>query len=466
MKGCFALTSLIALALLPFLATTGCHKEQPPLAEPKPSIRAAAPSAEGTSFAQVTSKLDAGGDLYLYLSTEQWLAGISEKLATWHGLLGAIPNPQDQGRQHLDTLIGIATNFIQQSGLEEISALGLSSVARETNLYHTKLFLCRSPGKPSGLIWNVLGQKPHELDGLNLLPATTALAVITDLDGPLLSLALQKQVAQSRLPQAEDLLHKFFESFEQTTGLKWDQVLASLGDQVGFALMLDDSRVIPIPVPGETDPVQVPEPTLLMIAKVKDETIYNRIDTVLRQNVGQMVIKTDKPGLKMRTWPLPLPLALQLRPTVAAVDGYLFIASNDAIIQEVLAVKAGQKPGLKSTEEFQRLSKDIPAQGNCFSFTSRRFGQTMFKVIEKALARSAGALEPQAPWQQTILSAHMPAASYVVAGNTEDGWLVVANGNQHAAKLLAAGAAVPLGLLAATVAPYAVKGKAAAQPGH
>jgi hypothetical protein len=463
MKILSSLNPPLTLALLTLLAVTGCNQQPAPPPEPKVSLPPSAKSAERTSFAQVASKLDAGGELYLYLSTEQWLAGVSEKIGAFHGLLGAIPDLKDEDRQNLDKAFGVVTNLIQQSGIEDVSGVGMSSIARETNFYHSKLVLHHYPGKGSGFLWNMLGQKPHDLAGLNLLPTTTALAAFGDLDAPLLWSAIQKQVAQSGVPQAGEFLNKLPEAFEQASGLKWDRVLASLGGEFGFAVMLDDTKVISIPIPGEGDQLQIPEPTLLIVAKVIDDTIFNRIDQALDQNAGQMIVKTDKPGLKMRSWPLPLPLPFQVRPTVAAAEGYLFIANTDAIIQEVLAVKAGQKPGLKSTQEFQRLAKDVPAQGNSFNFTSQRFGQTMQKVMQQALRSQAGASASSAPWQQAFLTSQKPPISYSVAANTDEGWLVVANGNQHATRLLALGAAVPIGVLAGIAVPNFAKARQSAQ---
>src|SRR5450756_1033850 len=95
----------------------------------------------------------------------------------------------------------------------------------------------------------------------------------------------------------------------------------------------------------------------------------------------------------MRTMPVPLPFIGMLRPTTASSGGYLFIASSDALVNEALAVKSGKSPGLKSTDEFKRLSKNIPDQGNQFTFMSERFGRILFQVQEQAisgpLARSA-----------------------------------------------------------------------------
>ena len=138
----------------------------------------------------------------------------------------------------------------------------MSAIARETNFYHSKVFLHHYPGKGSGFLWNMFGQKPHALDGLSLLPASTALATFTDLDAPMLWSVIQKQVAQSGFPQAEEMLNKLPDGFEKATGLKWDKVLASLGGEFGFAVTLDDTKMIPIPLRRRRRPAPNPRARL------------------------------------------------------------------------------------------------------------------------------------------------------------------------------------------------------------
>jgi len=456
--------SSLTLILLALLAVTGCKREEAPPAGQlaRPTFPAPpAVSAEPTSFAQVTSRLDAGGSIYLYLSTDQWLASLSGKIGACQGLLEAIPNLKAEDRQNLGKAIDLVTNLVHSSGVEEVSGVGMSSIALETNFYHSKIFLHHYPGQGSGFLWDMFGRKPHALDGLDLLPTTTALATFSDLDAPMLWSVLQKQITQAGLPQAEELINKLPESFEKLTGLEWDRVLASLGGELGFAVMLDDTKAIALPVPGEGEPLQVPEPGLLLVAKVRDDTVFNRIDEALRKNAGRQLVTADKPGLKMRTWPLPLPI--QLRPTVAAAEGYLFIATSDSLVHEVLAAQSGQKAGLKSTEEFQRLAKGIPLEGNGFSFTSARFGQAVRKVQHTILEARAGATNSQMALLQSLLSADKPRTSYVVAANTKEGWLAVANGNQHPGRLLALSAALPIGVLSAIAIPNFVKARQTSQ---
>src|SRR5258708_1120010 len=226
--------------------------------------------------------------------------------------------------------------MVRDSGVEDVSGFGISSIAIEKGLYRTKSLLHHYPGKGTGFLWNLMGQKAHPMTSLGLLSTNTALATFSDLDLALLWSVIQKQSAQSGFPQATDLLQKAQQGFEEATGLKWDQVLASLGGEFGFTLLLDDTKKISIPLPGGTVPLEIPEPGLMLVAKVKDDLILNRVDQAL-EKLGQPIVRVDKPNLKMRTVPLPLPLPISLRPSLALAEGYLFLATTDTLITEALA---------------------------------------------------------------------------------------------------------------------------------
>jgi hypothetical protein len=198
----------------------------------------------------------------------------------------------------------------------------------------------------------------------------------------------------------------------------------------------------------------------MLVARVKDDTIFNRLDEALKQS-GQQIFKTDEPNLKMRTLPVPLPLPVQLGLTLATSEGYLFIASNDALVRQALAVKAGQKSGLKTTEEFKRLAKDIPQQGNNFTFVSQRFSQTMNRIQRQALKLAPAGGAEQAKWLQSILSGGEPAFYYSVGANTPEGWLWAANGNQSPSRFLLTSVIAPAGGVAGMTVPAIVKARAA-----
>lgn len=452
------LTSTLGVVLAAGLLFTGCNKGPGGL-----SSSSSLKSAEPTSFAQVTKQLDPGGNLYLYLSTEQFLQGLAGKVANLRQLTEALPNLQDNDRANLGRAVDIVTNLITASGLQEISGFGMSSIATEKQFYHTKMLLHHYPGQGKGFLWAMFGQKPHELEGLRLLPTHTALAAFSDADLPLVWSVIQKQAGQSGFPQADEWLGRWPGLFEQFTGLKWDQALNSLGGEFGIVVTLDEGHMITLPIPGGNSPLEIPEPALMLVAKVNDDTIFNRIETALTK-VGQMVVTNDTAGVKMRTVPVPLPLPIQLRPTVATSEGYLFIATSDALIRDALATRSGKKPGLRSTDEFQHLAKDMPQQGNQFSFVSQRLGQTFLTVQSQALERIPDGGKAEA-LQSLFKSAHA-GFGFSVSANTDEGWLSVCNGNEHAAKVLVAGAVVPVAVASAIAIPAIAKLKARAQHGQ
>jgi hypothetical protein len=470
MKRVFNFVCILALVIvLPGLV--GCKKNAEPVqktevASPQ-SKKAGLASAEKNSFQEVTAQLDPGGSVYVYLSTEQWLAGVAEKTSALRGVLQSIPDIKPADRQNLEKGFDLVSHLLKASGIEDVSGVGMSSIAREKDLYHGKVFIHHYKGKGSGFLWTMFGQKPHPLDELNLLPGTTALATFSDLDLAMVWSILKKEVGQADFPQAKELLDKVPAGFEQATGLNWEKVLASLGGEYGLVLTLDEAHKINIPIPSP-EPVEFPEPGIMLVAKVKDDLIFNRIDEALEQvvqHMGQQVISVDQPNLKMRTVAVPLPLPIQLRPTVATSQGYLFVATTDALIKEVLDIKAGKKPGLKTTSEFQKLAKEVPGEGNSFAFVSERMGKALVQIQQQALKMSAargGATQTE--WIQTLFGSNQVTYSYSVSANTDEGWLIGANASQDPAKLVIAPAVlVPIGLLSAVAIPNFTKARESSQ---
>ena len=456
----FHLAPAASLAGLLILLTYGCGNNNTSTDVPKPAGESKAPvviSVEKTSFKEVTAQLDPGGDFYLYLGTAQWLDGLSTKLGTWRQTFTAMPNLKPEDSASMNKAFDIITRLVKDSGIEDISGLGLSSVEIENGLYRNKALVHHYPGKGNGFLWQLAGQEPHPLTGLDFLTADTALAVFSDMDLPVLWNVLKKEVAQADLPQAQQLLEKLPATFEQKTKVKWDAFINSLGGEFGLVITLDQTNNIPVPLPGGA--LQVPVPGLLIALKVNDDTIFNRIDAELKSN--QQVISVDKPGLKMRTLPVPIPF-IPLRPSAASSGGYLIIATSDGLIDNALAVKSGQTSGLRNTEEFKHLALGLPDQGNQFVFMSQRFAKTLMQIQQQVIAANAKTEPQMAQWMQSF-SRNEPAFVYSVGRNTPEGCLTIGNGSQsYANTALMPAVAVPA-MLAAIAIPNFVKARETAQ---
>ena len=448
---------VLALAVALTTLNYGCGNKSAAPNNPGATVPTVVP-VEKTSFNEVTSQLDPGGNFYLYLGTAQWLDGLSTKVAHWRETFAAMPNLTAGQGDKVNKAFDVVTRLIKDSGIEDVTGVGLSSVEFEKGMYRNKTLLHHYAGKGDGFLWKLGGQEPHPLTGLDFLPANTALAVFADLDVHLLWTTADKEIADSGLPQAQAWLEKLPAQFEQRTQVKWDAFLGSLGGEFGLVVTLDQSNSIPIPLPGGA--MTVPTPGLLLAVKVNDDTIFNRIDQQLKSN--QQVVSVDQSGLKMRTLVFPLPFIGELRPSAASAGGYLFIASSDGLINESLAVKSGKTPGLKSTDEFKHLSQGLPEQGNSFAYMSRRFAETLTQVQQQAMAANTKANSEMTQWLQSFVR-QRPAFAYTVGVNTPAGFLSVGNGSQSCANVVLLPGVAVAGALAAIAVPNFVKARQTSQ---
>lgn len=450
----------IATASLALLIGAGCNKNQEAAAPSQPA-KAAEKSAVKNSFEEVTSKLDPGGNLYVYLSTEQWLKGLSDKVSSWRDVVKSIPNMSDEDQAKAMRAFDVVVNLVKDSGIEDVSGVGISSIEKETNWFRTKFVLHHYKGQGTGYLWSMFGKAPHLLDGLDLAPANSAVASFMDFDLPLLWSEINKQVDKLGMPEVKQNFDKVPEEFAKVTGLKLDDVLASLGNEYGLVITLTESNKISLPIANK--PMEFPEPGLFLAVKVKNDMIFNRVDELLKDN--QAIVKVDKDGVKMRTMPVPLPLPMVVRPTIARSGDYLFVASSDALVTEALAVKSGKKPGLKSTDEFKKLSQDMPDSGNQFSFVSKRFGQAWADIQGQVVEgqESSGDAAGRALLQKLMGMRGAPVQSYSVGVNGDEGWVGTGAGNQDTSKIALLPAVAVPAVGAGMLLPALAKAKDKAQ---
>jgi hypothetical protein len=445
------------IALAAGLVLAGCGKNQSNTGGTSPP----AASAEKNSFSEVTSRLDPGGNLYMYVGTAQWLDGLSKKMGDWRDMLQNLPNANGTDRENMTKVFDLLTTLTKDSGVEDVSGVGLSSIAMEKGLYRNKVFVHHYKGKGSGFLWTLFGKGPHKLDGVDLLPQTTALASFSDLDIAGLWSVLKKDLDESGIPQAKAGMEQFQTQFETRTGVAWDKLLNSLGGNYGLIITLDDSRKFTIPM-GQNQQMELPTPGILLAIKVKDDTIFDRLDKALK-DMQQPVATVDKDGLKMRTVVMQLPLPVPLRPSIARSGDYLFVASTDALVEEVLAVKSGKQAGLKGTDEFKKLAQDVPREGNNFSYVSHRLADALQTVREQALARTSAVQPGQAELIKKLFTLNQPGFAYTVSANTDEGWMMTGIGNQDGTKMVLLPAVAVPAIAAGMLLPALSKAKARAQ---
>jgi hypothetical protein len=440
--------------LLPvFLLGAGCHKNQP---APPSAVAPQTPeivSAEKNSFDEVTARLNKGGNLFVYISTEQSLRGLSNGISGMSNFASALPGIPSDGREKVGRVLEALNDFALSSGIEQISGIGMSSIAREPGFYYGKMVVHHYTGQNAGVIWSLFGNAPHSLE-LNLLPESTALAFFSDFDLQMAWTNLNHLFAGLDIPETADALRQAPVQFNKQTGLKLDDVLHSLGGEYGLILTLDEHKKVTLPVPGH--PLEMPSPGLAIVIKVNSDLIFNRVDEALKGN--PLVSKVDDPDLKMRTMSIPLPIPIDLRPSIARFGDYLVVASSDTLVREIIAVKSGKDKGFKSTDEFKKLSQGIPDQGNNFVLVTTAFSRTITQVHDEFAGQAAAAGHPI----PQFFNGQSNSFSYSVGFNGPQGWEGFANGN-HNMQALVVPAAAAIGAAAAVAIPNFVKAREAAQ---
>jgi hypothetical protein len=452
--------SLVLTAVLLLIAANGCgKKEETKSSTPlQPTQRAAVVSAEKTSFNEVTAQLDPGGSLYAYLSTSQWLEGLSGRINGWREAVLSLPNLGTEEKSNLTKAFDLVTRLVKNSGIESISGVGLSGIALEKGFYQTKFVVGRDATSAPGGIWTVFGRAPRPLHELDWLPADAVWAGFSDVDLGAIWNTVVNELNQAGFPEAKAGLDHLNGVVQVATGKGLDELLGSLGGQCGAFLALKDAKKINIPLP-DGRALEVPEPGLVIVLKVKDDTLFNWIDRALQEN--PQVIKSDAGDLRMRTMPIPLPVPIELRPTIARQGEHLFIASNDELIKNMMAVKAGKLAGLKTTAEFKRLVQGMPSEGNAFTFVSQRLSDTAQQIQKSVLSSMPGqGNEMPAALMQKIYSINQPISSLVVSRSTPQGWLTVGHGTQEpAGAVVLPLVVVPTAILAGLALPALAQAK-------
>lgn len=457
--------ALIGLALLGLI---GCDKKdgKPETAPaiPKTGTAAVAPvsmkSAEPTSFDEVATRLDRGGSLYFYLSTQQWLGVLSQQIASLKELaLSASAGQQTPAQtEQITKAFTIVTDLVKKSGVEDITGLGLSSIALEPGVYRNKLFVHHATGKGGGFLTTAFGKTPHRLAALDFLPADTALASFADFDLAQIIGIVKQSVEQSGIPEAKAAVDQMVAQFPTMTGMPLDDVLTSLGGSGGIILTLDPTKPISLPIPGQ--PQTIPTPRLALVLQTKDDRIFKQIDKSMAANPG--VIRVDEPELRMRTMPVPATPQFTARATAAQWGDRLIIASDDGLIRDMLAAQKDGH-GYKSTPEFVRLAAGMPTEGNGFQLGTQAFADLLNRVQQEMMAHQPGMTPQQRAMFTKFFMGQKSGPSFAISAHLDNGWLSVGKSSTGAGQMIVPLLIVPAAVAAGVALPIVQKARSRAE---
>ncbi|MCP4215286.1 MAG: hypothetical protein GY765_11555 [bacterium] len=396
-------------------------------------------SAQKNSYKEVTANLHQGGEFFMYASTEQTMKTVEKYAGKIRKLveMNAADSPVGtDGVKIFDLLYGM----FKRSGINEISGLGFSSVCidAQKGLNHSRGVIHHYKGQGKGLIWQLLGPTPQPLAELDMLPADTVAAAFSDVKLHTLWQWLKKEINASSMEKVKQGF-AMAEPMLKKEGVDLEKILASMAGRIGIVMTLDSKQNTKIPM-GKIA-LDIPEPAIAIVISVKDDTIFN-----LLQSKIPVPQKGDKKEIKIPVPPMPFPL----EPIVVQVEGKLIIATTPKIIAAMKDAKA-KGNGLKTSAEFKAMQTDMPQKGNGFKFVGVRLSKALIAVQKKVIEMVP---EKEKKGFADIMEIfQMEHTLYSVMQNTEEGLMMYVNGNVDAGTLMLVPAIVPLGIVSAIAVP-------------
>ena len=429
------------------------------------------PAGANPTFAAVTSKLDAGGNLFLYLSTEQVHDTLNSLLDEADKLVAGVPGEGPGQPFSFKAIKGI----YQETGLSGINAIGASTKDVGGDVKRNVAVIHRKPVDGDGLLWQAFGTQPHELAPLRLMPADTAFAMHYDMNVNAILAWIKKimaTAAPAEVPQFDAALE-----LPQTK-----MVLDAFDGEMGLIVTLDPAKTIELPIggamgpdgvdeiplppnpdgpdtpqiqpeplpiqpnpdecdgppsglptpalpigqpvdavplPGEVPPmVKIPEPGFALVLKVKNDGIQQLLQQLIGSN-GAQFVPVDIAGVNVLTLPaeVQIPAPFPVDPALFKLGNHLVLASTKALAVKIIAVHQGNAPGAAGHPEFQRLAGQMKMNGNHFAYTSPAAAKLYNDLVNQALAGPPGMVGPMEQMLAKVMSKSLsPQVTVVRAG--------------------------------------------------
>jgi hypothetical protein len=403
-----------------------------------------------TSFDAVTSKLDSGGNLYIYADTTRIMKTVDKFISSIRNIAekssGQTPESMAESLKGIDFLIGL----FKRSGISEIDGFGISSVSIAENLNHSKVVMHHAKGKGTGFLWELAGKGSGKLDHLNMLPANTVMARFGEFHAKKFWELIKKEAAASGIPELQQGINSIEPALQQH-GVDFNKILGSLSGSIGFLITLDSGNMKKIPMDGVE--IDIPDPAFAVVIDVADDSLFHMIT----KDAPPKAV-TEEGGMKRLKMPMP-PMPITLAPELVQAKGHMIFASNPKIIDDMFAAKANGN-GLTSGEEFKRMSQHIPAEGKGFSFIGSALLDNVRRIIETGVKesmkhRSEDQTGPSPEEAMKPMLDLMPDtfSLYGVMQHTDEGMIMTVNHTTGIEHLLLIPAVTSIGIVAAIAIP-------------
>ena len=339
-----------------------------------------------TSFKEVTSKLDPGGDFFMYWSVEKIIKKLDGIKKETNDFIKGLEKGNNLSSRELKLANHFIKSLYEQSGVTQLSGIGMSSVQVGKNSYRSKLVLHHYKTEHRGALWRLAGSSDCVKDGFKMMPESTAAAYYGELNVDLVFKWIKQMIDNSG---DKELIQSFTEGLEDLKMVfDIEKYFDSLDSEVGIFFTLDEKRIIRHSMNQAI--IEFPAPGLSICAKLKNDAFYTLIDQyIMNSEIPLEVKKVGKYSIKTYTMELPPNIPVDFRPSYCLVDKHLIFSSNPIDIEKIIKAKTGKAKSIDQTERFKRIKFNIPLKGSQFLYidpiVTKSYKKIFFTAMNKAI---------------------------------------------------------------------------------
>jgi type IV pilus assembly protein PilA len=435
--------------ILGLLALAGCQKKEAVTAAAEKSVQPPKPVTVETvkeaersrHFVVVNRELELGGTLYAYADVDGDVLGFAAQLQDTMKQLAATqpmlaPYAKDYGP------------VFKALGLDDIKALGMSSVAEGNGYFRNRVFFY-TPGPRHGLLAGV-GGASAPFARLDLAPADTDFYAESEIDLPAVYATIRDVVAQVGGENSANQFELALKNAGHSAAISVLSVIQGWKGHMAVVERFDGEKTMQLPVPGG---VALPAFSLLVSVDGLAPAVK---DALAKSPVFAMRQVGDR-----QIYDLKQPLPVESLKPIFVIDGStLVFATSEAFFNECHQ----PKKGLAQQPEFQQALAQVGKEGNGLVYISPHFFARLHQL---------DAMNPHLPAQikrsvQMVLN-KMPVADHplvTVRTNLPDGILFRSHWNRSLKQDVAVVALynpVTIGAMAAMAIPAFQKVRTASQ---
>lgn len=347
-----------------------------------------------SGFQKALTRLDHDADLVVYWNPARMLDEVMKNLGSLPDIISAgDPSLTPEEFNEMKRTLGLIQELVSETGVADIDGLGFSS-RRVSDILHSHKVIIQKSTESDALIWRLFGNAVPIEEHLGQFPADTLVGFSGHFRAREALESLNKAILTHANSELVNSWIRMLDTLDQ--GMNIGRILQSSEGGIRFAVMADDSAMMP--VPSRDGGFELPEPSMALSIQVKDDSILQ----LVRESIGETPLEplqtdvSDAIGFSMK---LRVPLPLEIRPTFIYHDGYFAVGTNPKAAQNLLWPGRAEIGDLAGTEEAKHWAGQFISPVNSMTFVSRRLGRLVGESFEKAFGAMDTENGPSAnPW--------------------------------------------------------------------